>query len=73
MTRDQVFRKRLGYELRTHRGDQTQLEVARKVGITQASLSNYENGKRDVPLVTAFRLAQELDFSVDSLLARASS
>jgi transcriptional regulator with XRE-family HTH domain len=28
----------------------TQAEVAWAAGITQAALSNYENGKRDVPL-----------------------
>lgn len=73
MTRDQVFNLRLGAELRESRGDQTQLEVARKVGITQAALSNYETGKRDIPLVTAFRIAQELDISLEAMLARASS
>ena len=73
MTRDQVFNMRLGADIRQRRGDQTQGELARKVGITQASLSNYELGKRDIPLVTAYRIAQELDLSLDALLARAAS
>jgi transcriptional regulator with XRE-family HTH domain len=30
--------------------DLTQAEVAWAAGITQAALSNYENGKRDIPL-----------------------
>ena len=71
--KDLVFNVRIGAELRRHRGDQKQIVVARKAGITQASLSFYENGKRGIPLEIASRLAQELDFSLDDLLARAAS
>ncbi len=47
-------------ELRRQRG-RSQADVSRHAGITQASLSNYETGKRELPLSTALNLAAELD------------
>lgn len=38
----------------------SQSRLAREVGITQASYSNYENGKRDMPLLTVFCTATVL-------------
>ena len=37
-------------------------------GITQASLSNYENGKRDMPLSTLLGVAAALNVSLGDLL-----
>jgi transcriptional regulator with XRE-family HTH domain len=57
----------LGYE-RAHVGaalrqqrlahNLTQAEVAWAAGITQAALSNYENGKRDIPLPALIALCR---------------
>ena len=43
-------------------------DVARRAGITQASLSNYENGKRDMPLSTLMGVASALNVSLGDLL-----
>ena len=47
-------------EVRKTRG-RSQADVSSHAGITQASLSNYETGKRELPLSTALNLAAELD------------
>ncbi|MCK9487225.1 MAG: helix-turn-helix domain-containing protein [Dehalococcoidia bacterium] len=46
----------------------TQAVLARRIGITQAALSNYEVGKRDVPLSTFTALAFALDLTASDLL-----
>jgi len=38
------------------------------IGITQAALSNYETGKRDLPLTTFVKLASALDAPLGDLL-----
>lgn len=38
----------------------SQRELARRAGITQASLSNYENGKRELPLFVALSVSEAL-------------
>lgn len=50
------------------RRELSQAEVARLAGITQASLSNYENGKRDLPLSTLLGVARALNVSLGDLL-----
>ncbi len=47
-------------EARRRRG-LSQSEVSQSAGITQASLSNYETGKRELPLSTVLNLAAALD------------
>ena len=54
-------------ELRRKRG-RSQADVSRSAGITQASLSNYETGKRELPLSTALNLAAALDVSFGDLM-----
>ena len=56
-------RAKLGQQLRTLRrkAGRSQTDVSKGAGITQASLSNYETGKREVPLSTALNIAAELD------------
>ena len=63
-------RRAIGRRLREWRfkRDLSQADVARVSGITQASLSNYETGKRDLPLSTFLRVASALDVSVGDLL-----
>jgi transcriptional regulator with XRE-family HTH domain len=46
-------------EIRLTQG-KTQADVAWLSGITQAALSNYENGKRDIPLRSLLALASVL-------------
>lgn len=50
------------------RRELSQTEVARGAGITQASLSNYETGKRDMPLSTFLGVVAALDVSAGDLL-----
>lgn len=66
--RDQ--RRAIGQRLREWRlkRDLSQAQLARAAGITQASLSNYETGKRDLPLSTFLGVASGLDVSLGDLL-----
>ncbi|MBW7934888.1 MAG: helix-turn-helix transcriptional regulator [Gemmatimonadaceae bacterium] len=59
-----------GHRLREWRlrREKSQAEVARCAGITQASLSNYETGKREMPISTALGVAAALDVSLAELL-----
>ena len=50
------------------RRELSQAEAARMAGITQASLSNYEHGKRDLPLSTLLGLTRALNVSLGDLL-----
>lgn len=54
-------------EARSRRG-LSQSEVSQSAGITQASLSNYETGKRELPLSTILNLAAALDVSLGDLM-----
>ena len=55
-------------ELRRRRRGMHQYELAREVGIAQASVSNYETGKRDVPTSLLEPIASVLRVSVAELL-----
>lgn len=46
----------------------SQSEVSQSAGITQASLSNYETGKRELPLSTVLNIAAALDVSLGELM-----
>jgi transcriptional regulator with XRE-family HTH domain len=48
--------------------ERSQVDVAKQVGITQAALSNYETGKRELPLSTALQLAHVLNVPLHKLL-----
>jgi transcriptional regulator with XRE-family HTH domain len=63
-------RRQIGRRIREWRlrRDLSQAEVARVAGITQASLSNYETGKRDLPLSTFLGVARALDVGVGDLI-----
>ncbi len=65
-----TLRNEIGQRIREWRlrRELSQAEVARGAGITQASLSNYENGKRDMPLMTLFGVAASLNVSLGDLL-----
>ena len=66
----QAIRKAVGIRIREWRTrrELSQAEVARGAGITQASLSNYENGKRDLPLSTLLGVSSALDVTIGELL-----
>lgn len=63
-------RRAIGRRLREWRlkRELSQAEVARGAGITQASLSNYETGKRDLPLSTLLGVSRALNVGVGDLL-----
>src|SRR5687767_2507720 len=66
-------RKAVGGRIREWRlrRDLSQAEVARVAGITQASLSNCETGKRDLPLSTLLGVSKALEVSLGDLLENA--
>ncbi len=70
IVRESSTRSGVGQRIREWRlrRELSQAEVARLAGITQASLSNYENGKRDLPLSTLLGVAGALNVSVGDLL-----
>lgn len=70
IARETSTRSEVGQRIREWRlrRELSQAEVARLAGITQASLSNYENGKRDLPLSTLLGVARALNVSIGDLL-----
>lgn len=56
-------------ELRIDSG-KTQKEIADYLNVKQNTYSQYENGKRQVPIDALIRLAEFYDVSVDYLLGR---
>jgi transcriptional regulator with XRE-family HTH domain len=46
----------------------TQTDVAEVCGVTQASLSNYELGKRELPISVAIRIAGRLDVPLSEFI-----
>jgi transcriptional regulator with XRE-family HTH domain len=67
---EQERRRETGERLRYWRTRRqvSQSEVARASGITQASLSNYETGKRELPISTALAIADVLDITLGDVL-----
>ena len=63
-------RRAVGQRIREWRlrRELSQADVARSAGITQASLSNYENGKRDMPLSTLLGVTGALNVSLGDVL-----
>ncbi len=59
-------------DLRVSRG-WTQAELAERLGIAQANLSNIEKGKRDFTVSTLLRLAEALEVNPSQILEELSS
>lgn len=72
--RRRAFRVALGAEIRERRGVMviSQALLARASRITQASVSNYEHGKRELPLHTALAMATFLYPDGDALVGLAT-
>lgn len=62
----------LGRRIRTWRvrRQMSQATLADLTAITQSTLSNYENGKRDLPVSTLLKLAEHLDVDLEDLAGR---
>ena len=60
----------LGERIKLLRGDTTQAVFAASLGIPQMTLSNYETGKREIPLRHLIVLADYYHVTVDYLLGR---
>ncbi len=60
----------LAFKLQVFRenNDMTQAELAKKLNISRATLSYYENAKNEPPIYTLIKMSQVLNCSVDSLL-----
>ena len=54
------------------RHDLTMAELGKRVGCSEASISNYELSKRQAKYETLLRLAEELETSVDYLLGNSN-
>lgn len=63
-------RREVGRRIREWRQKRglSQVELIARVGIAQASLSNYERGKRDLPLSTFLAILAALDIGAAELL-----
>ncbi|MCK9485107.1 MAG: helix-turn-helix domain-containing protein [Dehalococcoidia bacterium] len=64
-----ALRRQLGQRIRTWRQRRgvSQAELAERVGVTQSSLSNYENGKRDVSVYILMEIAGALEVELEDL------
>lgn len=73
MMNDPLAQQRaLGRRIRTWRvrRQMSQAALAELTGVTQSTLSNYENGKRDLSVSTLIRLAEKLDVDLEDLAGR---
>lgn len=63
-------RERLGANIRRIMGEvgMTQGQLAKATGATEAKISNYVNGKRDMGMTTLLRICKALECGVDDLL-----
>lgn len=64
-----TVRRTLGRRIRRWRqlNSMTQADLADAVGVTQATLSHYETGKRDISVAILLGIADVLDVSVQEL------
>ena len=60
----------LAFKLQVFRenNDMTQAELAKKLNISRATLSYYENAKNEPPIYTLIKMSEVLNCSIDSLL-----
>lgn len=73
MTSDPLAQQRaLGRRIRIWRvrRQMSQAMLAELTGVTQSTLSNYENGKRDLSVSVLIKLAEQLDVDLEDLAGR---
>lgn len=63
---ENIRRKRLEYDL-------TQLELAKRIGVTKAMICYYEQGVKLPSIATLISMADTLHCSIDELLGRKAS
>ena len=56
-------------EVREQRGDMTQSELGKLVGVTRQTIAAIEQERYSPSLETAFRIAREFGVSIDSLFS----
>lgn len=59
--------KRINLKIRRIQKDLSQKELAKKVGLTNQSISDFETGKSNPSYEVMKRISKELDSSVDNL------
>jgi transcriptional regulator with XRE-family HTH domain len=68
-SKDQIDLRAIGRRIRELRGfDMTQVDFARRIGITQGYLSALENGEKEPGSAVLLAIKQEFGKSVDWLL-----
>lgn len=73
MTNDPLDSQRaLGRRIRTWRVRRqlSQASLAERTGVTQSTLSNYENGKRGLSVWVLMKIAEELEVDLEDLAGR---
>lgn len=60
-------RKEIGLRIKTLRGDRSQSEVAKALGVTSMAISRYENGERTPPDSMKVAMANYFGCSVESI------
>lgn len=68
--RDYLINKALGEEIQRLRKDKglTVVEIAKKLSITQAQFSYYENAQDNISIVALYDIADVLEIKVEQLL-----
>lgn len=64
--------KRLAKGLAQFRGDESQNQFARKLGVSNATLNRLENKVQNISLVTIEKLCRNLDCEISDLFPRIS-
>lgn len=69
--RDRGFRREFGSMLRERRMslNLSQEELASSVNLTQATISNYENGRSEMPVSILVSVCERLQFRPEELLS----
>jgi len=70
--RFRTFRRRLGAEIRQARicHGLTQEELALDLGLSQGTISNYENGRSDPPVSILISICERLELETSGLIER---
>ena len=67
-SQNEIDLQAIGQRIRQLRGDVTQEDFARSLGISQAQLSKYELGQSALPLGSLVKIAQKFGHTADWIL-----